>query len=328
VVLLAGLVLVAGPVGVPGSSGVTHATAESTSSGSRFGWTSANWSGYAITSGPYTSVTGTWAVPAVSPSTTPTYSAAWVGIDGHTGSNLIQVGTEQDYYDGEAHYSAWWEILPAAGQEIATLVVHPGDRMSATITKDATGGTWTIALVNLTTGEDFRTSQPYLGSGASAEWIQEAPTVGGRTATLAQYSPFTFVGTANGRNPGLVATNGGAMVQHGVTVSTPSLPNSRTGAFSVQRSSIPGAVALKAARQVAAAHTVRLSWSAAASNGSTVATYRIYRVTGVGQRLVATVGNVRTWTDTGSAATRGASYRVVAVNGIGAGPASNVARAV
>jgi hypothetical protein len=199
------------------------------------GWSSPNWSGYAVAGGPYASVTGTWRVPAVSRSPKATYSSSWVGIDGFNNSSLIQTGTEQDYYLGAAHYSAWWEILPARTITVA-LAVHPGDTMAATITKSSTGGTWTITLDNRTTGRTFTTVQRYAGPGASAEWIQEAPTVGDTIAPLANFSPTTFRGTVNGRNPRLRVSDGGAIVQNGFRVSTPSVPDTNTGGFTVQRS--------------------------------------------------------------------------------------------
>ena len=59
----------------------------------------------------------------------------------------------------------------------------------------------------------------------------EAPTVGGRVATLAHYaSPATFDGTVNGLSPGLVASDGGELVagsrRHTHVVSIPSGPDS------------------------------------------------------------------------------------------------------
>ena len=81
--------------------------------GVRNTWAASNWSGYAET-GTYTGVTGTWTIPTVAVSTSATYSSAWVGVDGFNDSNLIQTGTEEDYYSGAAHYNAWWEILPAS----------------------------------------------------------------------------------------------------------------------------------------------------------------------------------------------------------------------
>ena len=197
------------------------------------GWSASNWSGYAK-SGNYTSATAQWVVPAVSASKSASYSSAWVGIDGFTNSSLIQTGTESDYYNGAAHYNAWWEILPAPETPINSLSVRPGDVMSATITKGS-GSSWSINIKNLTTGGSFTTTQNYTGPGTSVEWIEEAPTVGGRLATLAHYSsPDTFdPGTANGGNPGLTAADSGVMVQKHKQVSTPSSPDSDTDGFNM-----------------------------------------------------------------------------------------------
>ena len=199
------------------------------------GWSSPNWSGYAVTNGPYASVSGTWNVPAVNRSPKATYSSSWVGVDGFSNSSLIQTGTEQDYYLGAAHYSAWWEIPPAAAVVIDSLPVHPGDTMSATITKSPGSRIWTITLTNTTTGRTFSTVQRYGGPGGSAEWIQEAPTVGDTIAALAAFSPVTFHGTVNGRSPRLRVSNGGALIQNGLRVSTPSAPESNAGGFTVHR---------------------------------------------------------------------------------------------
>jgi hypothetical protein len=197
------------------------------------GWASSNWSGYAK-SGTYTRVTGKWVVPGVAHSTKPTYSSAWVGIDGFTNGNLIQTGTESDYYNGSAHYAAWWEILPAPETVIPSITVHPGDHMSATISKGS-GSSWTISITNTSTGKSFSTQKAYTGPGTSAEWIEEAPSVGGRIATLAHYtSPDTFdPETANGASPGLTAANGGVMIQKRQQLSTPSVPDSEHDGFNM-----------------------------------------------------------------------------------------------
>ena len=227
-------VLLSGPAAAATSGPpLTHSQSAAAATVSK-GWTSSNWSGYAITSGPYTRATSTWRVPTVVASATPTYSSSWVGIDGFDNTSLIQVGTEQDYSGGSAHYSAWWEILPAAGTSIASLTVHPGDTMVATIARNSTGGTWTISLADRTTGRSFSIVRAYAGPGDSAEWIHEAPRVGTKIATLAHTSTTTFVGTANGRSLQLSAANRGTMIQDGVAVSTPSAQDSRTRAFSVR----------------------------------------------------------------------------------------------
>jgi len=74
---------------------------------------------------------------------------------------------------------------------------------------------------------------------------------------------------------------------------------------------------------------VGLTWQAPASNGgSPITNYRIYRGTSSnGETLLATIGNVLTYTDT--AVTNGVAYyyQVSAVNAAGEGPRSNEASA-
>jgi len=175
------------------------------------------------------------------------YSAAWAGIDGFTNSNLIQAGTEHDYTGGKAHYSAWWEILPAPETVIPLISVLPGDSITVSITKEASAitsptmcsaGQWLITLTDSGSGthaaqSEFATCQSYSGPGTSAEWIFEAPQVNGRIATLAQYGSTIFdLGKANGLNPGLVAGTGGEMAQgsffRSQVVSVPSGPDTGT----------------------------------------------------------------------------------------------------
>ena len=327
--LIACLMVLAASLGpVPTAAPAVHnGLAQAAATG--LGWASPNWSGYAVTAGPYTSATGTWVVPAVAATITPTFSSTWVGIDGFANSSLIQVGTAQNSRDGEAFYSAWWEILPAVSQTITTVSVEPGDTIAATITQ-VTTDTWTITLVNRTTGAAFSTTQAYTGPGASAEWIQEAPTVAGRVTTLARYGSTTFTATANGRTPALALRNGGLMVQNGRHVSVPSVPDTATGRFTVHAAAVPGSAALTAKSLGTGKHGIRLTWTAAAPNGSPVVAYRVYRrvgATSTTRTLVATVGNALTWTDVKNPANRTSTYDVVAVNGVGPGRSSNLAGA-
>jgi hypothetical protein len=197
------------------------------------GWASSNWSGYALSGSRYSSVSANWVVQRVLPSHQPTYSSEWVGIDGFSNGSLIQTGTESDYYNGAEHYDAWWEILPAPETPISTIKVHPGDHMSATIIQGS-GSSWTITITDTTQNESFSTVQTYTGPGTSAEWIEEAPTVGGRIAPLANYGKTTFdPGTVNGIDPRLAASDGGVMVQKGIQVSTDSNPDNDTDGFNM-----------------------------------------------------------------------------------------------
>ena len=227
--LLSGSMIVA-PIALS-ASGVSHHPRLSAGVTRNAGWASSNWSGYAR-AGSYTRATAAWVVPSVASSRKATYSSQWVGIDGFNNGSLIQTGTEADFYNGSAHYAAWWEILPAAETVIPSITVHPGDHMTASIAKGS-GSSWTITITD--GSQTFTTVRSYSGPGSSVEWIEEAPSVGGRVAPLAKYSsPDTFdPGTANGKNPGLTAGDGGVMIQKRVQVSTPSLPDSDTDGFNM-----------------------------------------------------------------------------------------------
>jgi hypothetical protein len=197
------------------------------------GWASSNWSGYAISGSAFNSVTGQWTVPGASQSRKATYSSNWIGIDGFNDSSLIQTGTESDYYNGSTHYYVWWEILPAPETVIPSISVTPGDVITASITHGS-GSAWTIAITDKTKNKSFSTTKTYTGPQTSAEWIEEAPSLGGHVTTLANYGQATFnPGTVNGLNPGLTAGQSGVMVQKGVQISTPSNPNTHADGFNV-----------------------------------------------------------------------------------------------
>jgi hypothetical protein len=268
VLLMATSVLVATPAATAVSAAISNAPLAGTLGGPTPSatWSASNWSGYAET-GTFTGVSGTWTVPAVSASSGSTYSSAWIGVDGFNDDNLIQTGTEQDYYSGSAHYDAWWEILPAAETEISTssYPVKPGNDMSASIWETSTttgggggrhggGGTeheWDITISDLTAGWKFSITEGYSGAGTSAEWIMEAPEVGSKIATLAHYTitPGT-TGAGDFDNAGILTTiptgtptytsaglnysnDSGVMIQNNVQVSTPGDPDAAGNSFNV-----------------------------------------------------------------------------------------------
>jgi len=74
---------------------------------------------------------------------------------------------------------------------------------------------------------------------------------------------------------------------------------------------------------------VQLSWQSPSNTGGTAVTaYKVYRVTGLGKEtLVASVGNVLSYKDTGLANGTAYTYRVQAVNLAGTGPYSQAASA-
>lgn len=234
----------------------------------QFGWSSANWSGYAISStkqGTYQSVSGTWRVPQVTPPAQPAptswwqmlvqwlqslfgigsggsaaneYSATWIGIDGFNNTSLIQAGTAQNISNGLPQYYAWWEILPNPETMIDPnhYPVQANDEIISSIAQQPSD-LWTITLQNVTQGWTFvQEAISYSGPQTSVEWIEEAPEVNGAIATLANYGEVS-VGNClvNGANPLLQASQGGVMVtQIGEQISTPSVPGPSGNDFNIQ----------------------------------------------------------------------------------------------
>jgi hypothetical protein len=156
--------------------------------------TSANWSGYDdSTDGPFTSVTATWTQPAISPAgATFTDAAFWVGLDGDNSTTVEQIGSE-GYSEGAVGYDAWYEMYPNAPVTIG-MSIHPGDVLTGSVVETGVA-TFTLSLVNHTTGKSFQTIQvmsvpPAL---ASAEVIAEAPTDGnGDVVPLGQFGLVSF----------------------------------------------------------------------------------------------------------------------------------------
>lgn len=155
--------------------------------------TSSNWSGYAATGGSFTSVTGTWTVPNVS-TTTSGADATWVGIGGVDSRDLIQAGTQATVSGGDVEYQAWIEMLPASSRPVS-LSVSPGDSVTVTIAQQ-TGDSWTITIRNNTTGGRYATTVQYRSTNASAEWVQEAPSIGRGTVALDDFGAVRFTGAA------------------------------------------------------------------------------------------------------------------------------------
>lgn len=185
---------------------------------------SANWSGYEVGDGPYTSVAGTFTVPSLASSSIDSAMAEWVGIDGAANSSLIQAGVGESFdpTTNEVLIQPWWEILPAPETPITSVAVAPGDTVTVAIGQSS-ASMWTIEVTNDTNRQSFATDQPYSGPLSSAEWIVEAPTVSssGTVATLGAYSPnITFTGLqATGTSLGTTAV---VMEQAGEVVSVPS----------------------------------------------------------------------------------------------------------
>ncbi|HEX2702938.1 MAG TPA: G1 family glutamic endopeptidase, partial [Solirubrobacteraceae bacterium] len=160
--------------------------------------TSSNWSGYVATGGTFSAVSGAWTVPAVTCSSSDSYSADWVGIDGESSATVEQDGTESDCVSGSASYDAWYELYGDssvnAGMEVKLgNYVSPGDSMTASVS--VSEHLWTLTITDST--ESWQVSKQFNWSApaqSSAEWIAERPKVGSSLPPLANFATVAFTG--------------------------------------------------------------------------------------------------------------------------------------
>jgi hypothetical protein len=215
--------------------------------------TSSNWFGYnqgTLEQGSklFNSIGGQWTVPTATQHTAGQAEASsdWIGIGGGcidagctaTDSTLIQTGTEQDVSaTGQATYDAWYELVPAPELQITSMTVHPGDRMSATISEVVNNSNaWTITLKDLTTGQSFSTTVPYPSTHTTAEWIEETPLLIGTNAGFAALpnlsNPAFGSATTNGQPANLKASEELDLTDsNGHVIGAPSAPNATADGF-------------------------------------------------------------------------------------------------
>jgi len=154
--------------------------------------TTNNWAGYVSTGGTYTSISGSWKVPTVTPGNeTMAADATWIGIGGESSSDLIQVGTQNMVQDGQVSSGSFYERLPETSVDIPDVNVSVGDAITASV-KEVSPGVWSVSIADMTNGESFTNTVSYNSSESSAEWIQEAPSTTGSIIPLDQFSPVTF----------------------------------------------------------------------------------------------------------------------------------------
>jgi hypothetical protein len=193
------LVAVSTATALGGVSAFTGATASALAANTR-GEQSQNWAGYIVhdkDGQSFSSVSGSWTEPAVSPESGDGYSAFWVGLGGTSPNSraLEQIGTAGSVVDGKADYSAWYELVPAPETELS-LAIHPGDRLSASVT--VAGGRVTLWLADRTTGQSLsKMLRTQRSDTSSAEWIAEAPSRvtpgdGTQVLPLANFGTVTF----------------------------------------------------------------------------------------------------------------------------------------
>jgi hypothetical protein len=155
--------------------------------------TSTNWSGYASTGGPFTSVSASWVEPTAKCTSVTTYSSFWVGIDGDGSNSVEQNGTDVDCHGGTAKYYAWYEMYPNPSVSYKN-VVKPGDHFTASVTDSRK--TFTLKISDVTQGwTQTQTKTSSIATKHSAEVVAESPEL--CNATTCHLAKLTNFGTVN-----------------------------------------------------------------------------------------------------------------------------------
>jgi len=157
---------------------------------------SMNWSGYAATTGTYTSVSASWTQPAGTCSQGDQYAAFWVGLDGYSSSTVEQTGSEVDCVGGTATYYAWYEMYPSLSVNYSN-TVKAGDRFKATVTYQG-NNEFSLYIADTTQKWSHTTTASLDGAArSSAEVIVEAPccTFSGGVLPLTDFGTMSFTGS-------------------------------------------------------------------------------------------------------------------------------------
>jgi Peptidase A4 family len=223
---------------------------------------SSNWSGYADINDTYNSVASSWTEPTVNCANSNSgldgvlslsnllggpgaASAFWVGLDGYNSTSVEQLGTDSDCDSGSPSYYAWYEMYPNPSVTLPSQYpVKPGDQLTALVSANSAGTSFTLEIKDATAGWTFSTTQT--GSGfarSSAEVIAEAPSSCSvlfcSEVPLADFGQINFSGSSvidNAGTKGSLASfdaNEITMSDNGTTEATPSSLSSAGSAFSV-----------------------------------------------------------------------------------------------
>ncbi len=157
-----------------------------------------NWSGYADTStttGAFSKVIGSWAVPAVTCTAEDTLDSNWVGLDGATDTTVEQDGTTSQCFESKTVYYSWYEMYPAGTVVISQTAVKAGDKITGSVVRTTTSYklTLTDATHSAGSGSATATCAASTCKDLSAEWIVERPDYSTTGITpLADYKTVAF----------------------------------------------------------------------------------------------------------------------------------------
>jgi hypothetical protein len=169
--------------------------------------TSTNWSGgvvYAPAGTSFTWILGYWVIPDIDAPTDNQwyYCASWIGLDGDRSGDVCQAGIgSQVYASGSTvtkYFYPWFEWYPEPEIQITNFPVSPGDMIEVLLCAQPGAGATsaTVYLTNIVSGA--HTSGTFNAPGTTklvgncAEWVVEAPTVGGQQSAIADFGEVFF----------------------------------------------------------------------------------------------------------------------------------------
>jgi hypothetical protein len=181
--------------------------------------------GYVVGGGPFTYITSTFNVPAITASTAEsTDIAIWDGFQNSVGSQILQAGVAAGSYDlvGGAYDWYAWDYDSTSGNpvEIIPVSVNAGDSVTVTLYQ-VSGETWAIQFTDDTTGRSSTTDQTWTQTSSTAEWDVESPPTSPTSSDLTTYG-----GAVTFRSMALIGAQSGVgewlMSQSDGQVATPS----------------------------------------------------------------------------------------------------------
>src|SRR5438132_1432139 len=165
--------------------------------------------------------------------------AAWVRTGGLSSRDLLQAGTQAMVDGSGLTYTSWIEMLPQSSRDVP-LSISAGDSVTVSITQQS-GNDWLIAMKNNTTGGTYNVTVQYSSSNSSAEWVQEAPSVGRGLVSLDQFGAVQFSGASavrDGKAMSLSALGAKAITMingQGQPIAQPSTLSSDGSSFTIAR---------------------------------------------------------------------------------------------
>lgn len=164
--------------------------------------TSINWSGYVAVAdvncpviGSVSSVSGAWIVPELLSTNDTSYTAIWVGIDGHGSPTVEQLGTEHIWTEGTQQNIAWYEMYPNPAYQIEGFPVSIGDVIEAEVLYTGSDQ-FQLSMINHTRNVyaviPFELTRSSIAKRSSAEWVVEAPYSSG-VLPLSNFQTISFL---------------------------------------------------------------------------------------------------------------------------------------